>query len=131
MVNRLKRLLFAVVMLCPLVIAGAQQPLAAPGERLVHIAPCRLVDTRVNAPANQAEETARRFDVASTRCGRFVPSVATAYSMRITSYDRANDGKIPPQAVAEQPPLSRHPAGPPITFPVPPGSHITVEIEGY
>jgi hypothetical protein len=95
------------------------------------MAPCRLIDTRVNAPASNAEETARRFDVASTRCGRFVPGIATAYSMRITSYDRANDGKNPVQVAGAQAPLSRHPAGPPITFPVPPGSHITVDLEGY
>jgi|GEM_PF-418070 len=111
--------------------AAAQQTLATPNERLVTIAPCRLVDTRLSAPADAAEEKARKFDVASSRCGRFVPSVATAYAMRITPYDRANEGKVPPQAIAAQPELTHHPAGPSITFPVPPGTHITVDLEGY
>jgi hypothetical protein len=111
--------------------AAAQQSSAATGERLVSIAPCRLVDTRLNAPANTAEETARSFDVASTRCGRFVPSVATAYAMRITSYDRANEGKAPPPAISVRPDLTRHAASPLVAFPVPPGTHITVDLEGY
>jgi len=131
MQNRLKAFFVAFVVMFPVVRADAQQPSTAPGERLVKMAPCRLVDTRLNAPANAAEETARRIDVASTRCGRFVPSIATAYSMRITSYDRANDGTIPPQATATTSPLSRHPTGPPITFPVPPSSHITADLEGF
>lgn len=118
-------------MMFAVVSAEAQQQLAAPSERLVSIAPCRLVDTRLNAPANMAEETARLIDVASSRCGRFVPSVATGYAMRITSYDRATDGKIPAPAISTRSPLSRHNAGPPITFPVPAGSHITVDLEGY
>lgn len=109
----------------------AQQPFAAQSERLIHIAPCRLLDTRINAPTGTGEEAGRRIDVASTRCGRFVPTIASAYAMRVTPYDRTNDGKIPPQAAAAQPELSRHPAGPPITFPIPPGSHITVDLEGY
>jgi hypothetical protein len=129
--NGLKGFFVAVLVMFPVVRAEAQQPSTPPGERLVKMAPCRLVDTRLNAPASTAEETARRIDVASTRCGRFVPSIATAYSMRITSYDRANDGSIPPQKSAVTPPLSRHPVGPPITFPVPPGSHITVDLEGF
>jgi hypothetical protein len=129
--NRLKGFFVAFVLMFPVVSAEAQQPSAPPGERLVKMAPCRLVDTRLNAPANSAEETARRIDVASTRCGRFVPSVSTAYSLRITNYDRASDGKIPPQASVAPSPLSRHPAGPPATFPVPAGSHITVDLEGF
>jgi hypothetical protein len=131
MLNRFKGFLLVVVVILAGMSAEAQQPLAAPAERLVRTAPCRIVDTRLNAPADTAEETARRIDIASTRCGRFVPSVATAYAMRITNYDRANEGKTPPQAVQAQPDLSRRPAGPPITFPVPPGSHITVDLEGY
>ena len=116
-----------------LIIAGAQaqKPTATPGERLVNIAPCRLVDTRVNPPADAAEEAARKIDVASTRCGRFVPSSSAAYALRITTYDRASDGKTPTQATGLRGALSRHPAGPPITFPVPGGSHITVDLEGY
>ncbi|HXA20262.1 MAG TPA: hypothetical protein VN380_25010 [Thermoanaerobaculia bacterium] len=129
--NGLKAFLVAVVLMFPVVSAEAQQPSAPPGERLVRIAPCRLFDTRVDAPANAAEEAARQVDVASTRCGRFVPSVSTAYSLRITSYDRASDGKTPTQAAGAQAAPSRRPAGPPITFPVPHGSHITADLEGY
>jgi len=130
MLNRFRNLFVAVVMMFAVVSAKAQQPLA-PGERLVSIAPCRLVDTRLNAPASMAEETARLIDVASSRCGRFVPSVATAYAMRIASYDRATDGKIPAPAISARSPLSRHKAGSPISFPVPAGSHISVDLEGY
>jgi hypothetical protein len=111
--------------------AGGQQSSVAPDERLVTIAPCRLVDTRLTAPTDATEERSRKFDVASTRCGRFVPSVATAYAMRITPYDRANEGKAPPPANAARTDLTRHPAGAAITFPVPPGTHITVDLEGY
>jgi hypothetical protein len=131
MLNRIKGFLLVVVVILTGMSVEAQQTLAAPTERLVRIASCRLVDTRLNVPADTAEETERHIAVASTRCGRFVPSVATAYAMRITNYDRPNEGKTPPQAILAQPALSRHPAGPPITFPVPPGSHIVVDLEGY
>lgn len=129
--NALKAFLASWVVVSFAASAAAQQASADANERLVTIAPCRLVDTRLSAPADSAEENARKFDVASTRCGRFIPTVATAYAMRITSYDRANEGKVPPQAVTARPELTRHPAGPPITFPVPPGTHITVDLEGY
>jgi hypothetical protein len=129
--NRLKAFFVAVVVMVPIASAEAQQPSSSPGDRLVMIAPCRLVDTRVSVPLSPAEESARKIDVASTRCGRFVPSASTAYTVRTTSYERASDGKTPTQAAGAAASLSRHPAGPPITFPVPPGSHITVDLEGY
>lgn len=130
--RNLRRVLLIGMITCSSALnVEAQQPFAAPSERLVPIAPCRLVDTRINEPTSAGEETARHIDVASTRCGRFVPAIATAYAMRVTSYDRPNDGKIPPQAKTALPALSRHPAGPPTTFPIPSGSHITVDLEGY
>src|SRR4051812_36321805 len=85
MLNRFRELFVAVVLMLVVASAEAQQASATPSERLINIAPCRLVDTRVNAPADGAEETARKIDVASTRCGRFVPSSSTAYALRITS----------------------------------------------
>jgi hypothetical protein len=126
---QLKRLFFLLTISYPVLSVTAQQPPA--NEKLVVIAPCRLVDTRVNTASAPTEENARRIDIAASRCGRFVPTSATAYSLRITSYDRTNEGTIPPQAVAAPPPLSRHPYGAPITFPVPPGTHIAVDLEGY
>src|SRR5882724_6165667 len=108
--NRLKAFFVVVMVMFPVVSAEAQQPSAPPGERLVRIAPCRLFDTRVDAPANAAEEAARTIDVGSTRCGRFVPSISIAYSLRITSYDRASDGKTPTQAAGSPAAPSRRPA---------------------
>src|SRR3954463_7082884 len=108
--NRFRKLLVAVVMMLIVAGAEAQKPTATPGERLINIAPCRLVDTRVNQPADGAEEAARKIDVASTRCGRFVPSSSAAYALRITTYDRASDGKTPTQATGLRGALSRHPA---------------------
>src|SRR4051794_40649712 len=82
------------------VSAVAQQSSASSSERLVQMPPCRLLDTGVTAATSRAEESVRQLDVGSTRCGHFVPPVATAYSIRVTVYDHGRDENRPPQAVA-------------------------------
>jgi len=91
--------------------------------------PCRLLDTRTAPAASSLEESLRTIDIAATRCGRFVPKVATAYAIRRTSYNRTQL-EAPTTAPASTPP-ARHPAGAPLSFPFAATEHIALDLEGY
>ncbi|MEO8379096.1 MAG: hypothetical protein ABI779_05490 [Acidobacteriota bacterium] len=118
----------AVFYVCLASMIVAQQKAAA-GERLVPMPPCRLVDTRVTAAKDASEESRRRVQVAADRCGKIVPTVATAYAIRVNLHDRTV-GNVPPAARAPSPVL-RFPVGAPIDFPVGATEHIAVDLEGY
>src|SRR3954454_6621940 len=127
MLNRLKCLL-AVLMLSAMRVA-AQQPFAAGPDQFVPMAPCRLLDTRLEPATSPAQEANRTIDVPSTRCGRYVPTVATAYALRRTSHNRV-ESNAPALPEAAQP-LQRHNAGTPLHFPVAAIEHISIDLEGF
>lgn len=128
--NRLRGVFLAVLLLSSAVRATAQPTASATAaERFVPMAACRLLDTRLDLPANSAEEAVRTIDLAATRCGRYVPAVATAYAIRRTSLRRV-EGDTPAPAAAAQP-LERHNAGAALHFPVAASEHIALDIEGF
>jgi len=131
MLNRLKGFLLAVLLLSSAARAAAQQPSASAtaADRFVPMAACRLLDTRLDLPANSAEEAVRTIDVASTRCGHYVPSGATAYAIRRTPHKRV-EGDTPAPAQPAQP-LERHNAGAPLHFPVAASEHLALDLEGF
>ncbi|MBV8519610.1 MAG: hypothetical protein JO197_19620 [Acidobacteria bacterium] len=107
----------------------AQETASAASDRFVAIAPCRLVDTRVDAPDSSSDETTRRLNIASTRCGRLVPASAIAYAVRVTSMTRAIPHVAPTPGTPG--PLVRFPAGAVASFPVAMTENVAVDIEGY
>lgn len=126
----LSRLLPALVLIV-LAASGAiaaTGPDAAGGDQFVAIAPCRLLDTRVDRAASPAEEAARTIDVRAHRCGFIVPSVATAYAIRRTPIARVDVG---PPATAAREPLQRLNANAPLHFPVGASEHIAIDLEGF
>jgi hypothetical protein len=123
-------LITSLFLILPFTNAHAAQPAAAGPDDLVPMAPCRVLDTRLTPAANPAEEAVRRIDIASTRCGKLVPTTATAYALRITSLNRSAYLNPAPVA-APQSAASRHPAGAPLNFPVAASAHIAVDLEGY
>ena len=127
MLNRLKGSL--VVLILSAMPAAAQQTSAAGPDQFVPMAPCRLLDTRIEPGASPSQEANRTIDVASTRCGRYVPAVATAYALRRTSHNRV-EGNAPALPEAAQP-LQRHNAGAPLHFPVAASEHIAIDLEGF
>jgi hypothetical protein len=103
-----QRLFLVVVMLLSLARpAAAADAVAAavPGERFVAMAPCRLLDTRLDAPASLADVSLRNIDVRATRCGRIVPTFATAYAIRRRAYPSVS-GNAPDIRAKE--PLQSH-----------------------
>jgi hypothetical protein len=107
----------------------AQEAASASSDRLVAIAPCRVVDTRVDPPKDSSDEVSRRLDLAATRCGRLVPASAVAYALRVTSMTRAIPHVAPTPGTPG--PLVRYPAGATAVVPVAMTDNVMVDIEGY
>jgi len=121
--KRAVRASIAVLLLCAPLSALAQ------ADRLIPMSPCRVVDTRFVPPASPAEQAVRAVNIAETRCGKFVPGVATAYSIRVTQYDAAGERvTVRPSFPGA---VSRFPAGTPASFPVPPNANISADVEGF
>lgn len=121
--------LFAHLLIVSLFLAGDAAGQGAP-ETLVPIAPCRILDTRETAADDAIADVVRQIDIAASRCGRFVPNVATAYALRVTNFSRTFPVGLPiPAPVIESP--ARRATAAMHSFPVPPGAHIAVDVEGY
>jgi hypothetical protein len=123
-----QRLLLSSALMCFALTAGAQTggPPAAPGEHLIGVPQCRILDTRLTAD----QPGARKVNIRASGCGRILPPFATGYSIRITMLDKT----LPEHAkVAPVLTLNRVADGPDgtVSFPIPGSSHVTVDVIGY
>ncbi len=128
--RRFTRVLLMLLLSVPAASAAtaATAPEAAGGEQFVAMAPCRLLDTRVDLAASSAEESLRTIDVRKHRCSLIVPAVAVAYAIRRTPYARVE--AAPSQAAAPQP-LQRLNANAPLHFSVGANEHVAIDLEGF
>jgi hypothetical protein len=122
------RLFISFALICFALTAGAQTggPPAAPGEHLIGVPQCRILDTRLTAD----QPGTRKVNIRASECGRILPPFATGYAIRITTLDKA----VPEQArVAPVLTLNRIADGPDgtVSFPIPGNAHVTVDVIGY
>jgi hypothetical protein len=111
--------------------ASGLAALALPGERFVPIAPCHLVDTRLEAAKTPAEALSRTLKMADTRCGEIIPRYAAAYAIRLLNIDRGGPENAPGAVTAAPAARLAGDATGAMRFTIPPSSHLAVEVEGY
>lgn len=100
-------------------------------ERLVPIAPCRLLDTRTEPAKTSAEEVSRTLKMSEAHCSQIIPKYAAGYAVRVITLRRGGPEEGPLEvAVAPSARIARQ-VSDLLQFPVPAGSHLAVDIEGY
>jgi hypothetical protein len=95
------------------------------------IAPCRLLDTTWETPAERVTGSARHVTVAETWCGRIMPSDALGYALKTVRYRRTlgNATEVPRSETA----LFAQPAtgNGVLTFAVPGDADLAIDVYGY
>jgi hypothetical protein len=106
--------------------------MVATADGVVHLPPCRMIDTRFEAQNGPGAPANRSVSIRDHSCGRMLIPDAGSYLVRVTNYTWSNPAD-PQFGRAAQAEVRTVPAAGPgvFNFAIPPGQQIAVDLEGY